>query len=74
MKQVLALTVLILGFQMVHADEQPANTTTPVATDAQPAATETKSFFESRTLEDVQQMVHVDVQSLESSDLTFGEG
>ncbi len=74
MKQILALTVLVLGFQAVHAEEQRSPGATAVPTAEQPVAAEAKSFFETRTLEDLQQLVHVDAQSFESSDLSFGEG
>ena len=67
MSRILFIAFILLS-SVVRADETPSPATdqaTDQTTDQAP--TEQKSFFESRTLEDLQQLVHVDAKSLQET-------
>jgi len=61
MIKLLLCTLMFIGLQTVRAEEAPA---TP---DTTTTASDSKSFFESQTLEDVQQLVHIDTSFTDGS-------
>ena len=62
-KAVLVLASILMSGVIAHADDAMPNSESQAAPAAE--STEQKSFFESRTLEDIQQMVNVDTKTME---------
>jgi hypothetical protein len=71
MTKLLICTTMLIGIQSARAEDAPATPETATAAEQ----TAPKSFFEERTLEDVQQMVKIDQSLIDgSSDMSSTSG